>query len=71
MFNHPDVLLSVAREQQRQMVAEAQRYRLLNAARAWRRARAAAATASVTPAVRGRPEGTLARWGSRAGAPAR
>lgn len=64
MLNHPDLLLSLARDRQRELVAEADRARLLSVARAARRGR-------KMPAVRRRAGGTLAACDPSAVVPAR
>jgi hypothetical protein len=53
MLMHPDLLLTLANDRQRELIAEVDRERLLAIARVARRARKA-------PAVRGQPTGTLA-----------
>lgn len=52
MWMHPDLLLVIANDRHRELIAEADQGRLLAIARAARRARKA-------PAARGRPAGTL------------
>ena len=64
MFIHPDLLLTLANDRQRELIAEADRKRLLTSARGARRARKA-------PAVRGQPTGTLASCEPSATVPAR
>ncbi|MGX6605258.1 hypothetical protein ACWKSP_24445 [Micromonosporaceae bacterium Da 78-11] len=64
MMMHPDLILALANDRHRELIAEADRYRLLAATRAARRARKA-------PAVRGRPTGTLASCEPSAAVPAR
>ena len=64
MLMHPDVLRVLADDRHRELVAEADRQRLLTIARAARRARRA-------PAVRGRPAGTLRSCDPSAAVPAR
>ena len=64
MLLHRDLMLDLVNERHRQMVAEADRGRLLKTAREARRARKA-------PAVRGRPAGTLAPCEPSAVVPAR
>jgi hypothetical protein len=61
---HPDLLLILANDHHRQLIAEADRRRVLTSARAARRARR-------TPAVRGQPTGTLASCEPSAAVPAR
>jgi hypothetical protein len=64
MLMHPDLLLAQANDRQRELIAEADRGRLLTIARRARRARKA-------PAVRGQPTGTLASCEPSAAVPAR
>ncbi|GAA3347295.1 hypothetical protein GCM10020358_61530 [Amorphoplanes nipponensis] len=64
MWMHPDLLLVLANDRRRELIAEADRARLLTRARTARRARKA-------PAVRGRPTGTLRPCEPSAAAPAR
>jgi hypothetical protein len=64
MLMHPDLMLFLANDRNRELIAEADRERLLTSARAARRARKA-------PAVRGQPSGTLASYEPSAAAPAR
>jgi len=64
MWMHPDLLLSLANDRHRELVAESDRERLLTIARAARRAR-------KTAAARGRPTGTLASCEPSAAVPAR
>ena len=66
MMMHPDVLLVLANDRRRELIAEADKGRLLTLARRARRARAGKA-----PAVRGQPTGTLASCEPSAAAPAR
>ena len=68
MLMHPDMLLVLASDRQREVIAEADRRRLLTSARLTRRARRAARKAS---AVRGQPLGTLATCEPSAAVPAR
>ncbi len=63
MMTHPDMLLTIAHDRQRQLIAEADRDRLLTLARVVRRGRKAAN-------VRGRPTGTLASCEPSAAVPA-
>ena len=69
MFTHPDLMLAQAREHQRELIATADRYRLLASVRRHRKG-GRGADAEARPAVRGRPEGTLAGCGAPVVAPA-
>jgi hypothetical protein len=69
-LHHPDLLLTQVRDYQRELVAEADQRRLLNAARRRRRA-LASADAEATRAARARPAGTVVPCGPAAAAPAR
>ena len=64
MWMHPDVMLNLAHDRHRDLIADADQERLLTIARAARRARKAAA-------ARGRPTGTLASCEPSAAVPAR
>jgi hypothetical protein len=64
MLMHPDVLLDLANDRRRELIAEADRRRLVTMARMARRGRKA-------PAVRGQPTGTLAPCEPAAAVPAR
>ncbi len=64
MMTHPDMLLTIAHDRQRRLIAEADRDRLLGLARTARSGRKAAT-------VRGRPTGTLASCEPSAAVPAR
>ena len=64
MLMHPDLMLTLANDRQRELIAEAERQRLLTIAQVARRARKA-------PAVRGRPTGILASCEPSAAVPAR
>ena len=64
MLMHPDLMLTLANDRHRELMAEADRHRLLTSALRARRARKA-------PAVRGRPAGTLASCEPSAVVPAR
>jgi hypothetical protein len=70
MFTHPDLLWSQAKYRQQELIAEADRHRLLTAARRGRRARRAQADQQSTAMARGRPAGNLAVCPPRAAAPA-
>ena len=67
MLNHSDLMLTLANERHRELVAEAERGHLLAEARAARRGRRARKAA----AVRGRPAGTLTPCEPSAVVPAR
>jgi hypothetical protein len=64
MSMYPDLLLDLAKDRQRELIAEADRTRLLSIARRASRARKA-------PAVRGQPAGTLASCEPSVAVPAR
>ena len=75
---YPDFLLIVANDRRRELIAEADRRRLLSLAREARRERTEAAKAARVArangkhlGVRGQPAGTLAACGPHAAAPAR
>jgi len=70
MFLHPDLMLALANERHRELIAEADRGRLLASARLTRRARRAG-RAGKASAVRGQPTGTLASCEPSAVVPAR
>lgn len=67
MLTHPDLALSMADDRRRELVAEADRERLLSVARRARRARRARPGALV----RGQPAGTLASCEPSVAVPAR
>ena len=67
MLLHPDLMLTLANERHRELVAEAERSHLLSSTRAARWGR----RARKAPAVRGRPAGTLAPCEPSAAVPAR
>ena len=67
MLIHPDLMLTIANDRHRELIAESARTRLLGAARAARAARRARKAA----AARGRPTGTLASCEPSAAVPAR
>jgi hypothetical protein len=67
MLMHPDVMLFLANDHQRELIAEADRWRLLSSARHARRAR----RERKISAVRGQPTGTLASCEPSAAVPAR
>jgi len=71
MFTHPDLLWSQAKQRQAELIAEADRYRLLSAARRSRRARGGHGDPAGRTVVRGEPAGNLAACGPHAAAPAR
>ncbi|GAA2631407.1 hypothetical protein [Paractinoplanes durhamensis] len=64
MLIHSDLMLTLANDRHRELIAEADRRRLLASARDARKARKA-------PAVRGRPAGNLASCETSAVVPAR
>lgn len=64
MLMHPDLLLAQAKERRRELIAEADRERLLTIAFRARRGK-------KVPAVRGQPTGTLASCEPSAAVPAR
>jgi len=64
MLIHADLMLTLANERHRELLAENERRSLLSSARRARRAR-------KSPAVRGRPTGTLASCEPSAAVPAR
>jgi hypothetical protein len=68
MFTYPDALWSQVQQRQHELIADAEKFRLLVAARRRRRERS---RAGADATVRGRPTGTLAPCGSRAAQPAR
>ena len=67
MLLHPDLMLTLANERHRELIAESERRHLLSTARAARGGR----RARKAPAVRGRPAGTLAPCEPSAAVPAR
>ena len=67
MMMHPELMLNLANERHRDLVAEAERSHLLRSTRAARWGR----RARKAPAVRGRPAGTLAPCEPSAAVPAR
>jgi hypothetical protein len=67
MLMHPDLMLALANDRHRELIAEGDRERLLTSARVARKAR----RARKSPAVRGRPTGTLASCEPSAAVPAR
>jgi hypothetical protein len=67
MMMYPDMLLAHAKDRQRELIAEADRERLLTIALRARRAR----RARKPTAVRGQPTGTLASCEPSAAVPAR
>jgi hypothetical protein len=67
MLLHPDLMLTLANERHRELVAEAERRHLLGTARAARWGR----RARKAPAVRGRPAGSLTTCEPSAAVPAR
>jgi len=67
MLYHPEIMLTLASERHRELVAEVERRHLLTTARAARWGR----RARKAPAVRGRPAGTLTPCEPSAVVPAR
>ena len=70
MLLHPDLMLANFHAHERELIAEADRQRLLSAARRRRQA-GAGRHAAKSPVARGRPDATLAPCGPHAAAPAR
>lgn len=68
MFFPPETILALALTRQQELIADADRHRVLRAAR--RRGHRAAAHPADEPLSRGRPAGTLASCGPRAAVPA-
>jgi hypothetical protein len=77
MFNHPDLMWAQLKQHQSDLIAEADAYRLLAAARRSRRARGHSATVGAGGggpdggAARARSAGNLAACAPHAAAPAR
>jgi hypothetical protein len=72
MLTHPDLMMAEMNYRQRQLIAEADRSRLLAAARRARRhAGSRSPDSGNRAAARGRPDGTLAACEPRVAAPAR
>jgi hypothetical protein len=72
MLTHPDLMMAQMHYRQNELIAEAERSRLLAAARRGRRRAAATGPDSgIAPEVRGRPDGTLTACEPRVAAPAR
>ncbi|MEV6851784.1 hypothetical protein [Actinoplanes sp. NPDC051411] len=67
MNMHPVMLMMLANQRQRELIAEADRHRLLSSAREARRAR----KGRKARAVRGQPTGNLASCDPSAAVPAR
>ena len=67
MLYHPEIMLNLAHERHRELVAEAERSHLLRNTRAARWGR----RAPKAPAVRGRPAGSLAPCEPSVAVPAR
>ena len=67
MLMHPDLMLALANDRHRELIAEGDRERLLTSARGARKAR----RARKTSAVRGQPTGTLASCEPSVAVPAR
>jgi hypothetical protein len=70
MFTHPDLVWDQTRQHHQELIAEADRYRLLTSARRARRARRADGDPAGNAGARGRPAGNLASCPPRAAAPA-
>ena len=71
MLTHPDLMMAEMHYRQRQLIAEADRSRLLAAARRGRRrAGSGSPDSGNAAAVRDRPDGTLAACEPRVAAPA-
>jgi hypothetical protein len=71
MFMHPDLIWSQAKHRQQELIAQADRHRLLTAARRARRARGGNNDPDGSAVARGRPAGNLDTCPPRAAAPAR
>jgi hypothetical protein len=67
---HPDLIWSQAKYRQQELIAQADRHRLLTAARRARRARGGKDDPDGAAVARGRPAGNLASCPPRAAAPA-
>jgi hypothetical protein len=67
MLMHPDLMLALANDRHRELIAEGDREHLLTSARVARKAR----RATTAPAVRGQPSDTLASCEPSAAVPAR
>ena len=67
MLMHPDLMLTLANDHHHELIAEADRQRLLTGARVARAAR----RARKAPVVRGQPTGTLASCEPSVAVPAR
>lgn len=70
MFMHPDLAYIQAKHHQRELIAYADRQRLLNAARRIRRARGHRADPGGNAMARGRPASNLGPCPPRAAVPA-
>ena len=70
MLMHPDLMLALANERHRELIAQADRERLLTSARRTRAPRAPRSP-RATEGVRGQPTGTLASCEPSAAVPAR
>jgi hypothetical protein len=68
MLNHPELTMALFHDRHVELIAEAERHRLLAAARRWRRR---GADAGKSAQARGAPDGTLAACEPRVAAPAR
>lgn len=71
MFMHPDLLWVQAKQHQQELIDQADRHRLLTAARRARRDRSGTRNPEGNAMARGRPAGNLAACPPRAAAPAR
>jgi hypothetical protein len=70
MLIHPDLIWSQAKHRQQELIAQADRHRLLTAARRARRAGGGEDDPDGNPVARGRPAGNLASCPPRGAAPA-
>jgi hypothetical protein len=71
MLTHPDLVWMQTKQHQRELIAEADRHRLLTSARRARRTRADKVDPEENAQARGRPAGNLAACPPHAAAPAR
>ena len=70
MLMHPDLIWTQAKQHQQELIAQADRHRLLNSARRARWTRAGRGDPADNAGARGRPAGNLASCPPRAAAPA-